>query len=550
MVKLKKALLILFVLALLNPINTFANEPNNHFGIHIVDENDLPEAAALVNSSGGEWGYVTVVIREDERDVARWQKAFDQMRRLKLIPIVRIATKMNHSYWEVPKIEEANNWAGFLNSLNWPIKKRYVVLFNEPNHAKEWGGIIDPSGFAKITRHYYETFKRFSKDFFIMQGAIDLAAPNSPETMEASRFFNLMHTADNFIFTLFDGLASHSYPNPGFLGNASDIGKTSIKGYKWELNYLSGFGMTSDIPIFITETGWINEKENIEENYKKAFEEIWTDKQIIAITPFLLNYEEPPFDIFSWKNPKTREFLPHYYSIQKIAKQKGQPVQIHSFEFIGHNIAEYLVGDSEYSFSIILKNTGQSIWNHEDGFKLIASSTMDIQNIKLGSLNNIEPNQTTEIPIKIITKEPRGIHTISFSFYKDDKKIADVFNTKFTLVTPPAIDIFASFLLGDNQNISLAIYDKNSLVAMYKNLLFIDGKASIEQIKDIIPNKEYKFELIKPFYFRARRIEKILIGRTKINFGIQIPIKPIFYYFTNPLPLIVNSISETIKNKI
>ena len=33
--------------------------PNNRYGIHIVDTNDIPQLPALVNSSGGDWGYVT-----------------------------------------------------------------------------------------------------------------------------------------------------------------------------------------------------------------------------------------------------------------------------------------------------------------------------------------------------------------------------------------------------------------------------------------------------------------------------------------------------------
>ena len=54
-------------LAIVDPLKS----ANNKFGIHITDENDLDEARALINSSGGDWGYITLVIREDERDVKR-----------------------------------------------------------------------------------------------------------------------------------------------------------------------------------------------------------------------------------------------------------------------------------------------------------------------------------------------------------------------------------------------------------------------------------------------------------------------------------------------
>src|SRR3989344_1245178 len=84
--------------------------PNNKFGIHITGENDLDSAYKLVNSNGGDWGYVTIVITEAERDRDRWQKVFDQMRRFHIIPIVRLATKAKGPVWEKPQEAEINNW--------------------------------------------------------------------------------------------------------------------------------------------------------------------------------------------------------------------------------------------------------------------------------------------------------------------------------------------------------------------------------------------------------------------------------------------------------
>ena len=58
--------------AVTNPLEV----PNNKFGIHILNDSDLEDAANLVNSTGGDFGYVTLVIREDERNLERWQKVF------------------------------------------------------------------------------------------------------------------------------------------------------------------------------------------------------------------------------------------------------------------------------------------------------------------------------------------------------------------------------------------------------------------------------------------------------------------------------------------
>jgi hypothetical protein len=52
--------------------------PNNKFGIHVFSEKDLTNAANLVNSTDGDWGYVTIVITEAERDHDRWQNVLRQ----------------------------------------------------------------------------------------------------------------------------------------------------------------------------------------------------------------------------------------------------------------------------------------------------------------------------------------------------------------------------------------------------------------------------------------------------------------------------------------
>src|SRR3990167_5974371 len=178
---------------------------NNKFGIHIISESDLLQAAELVNSNGGEWGYVTLVIREDERDLVRWQRAMLQMKELKLIPIIRVATKVNNGVWEKPDPEDAEQWAKFLDSLEWVTKNRYVVLFNEPNHAKEWGGEVNPIEYTRVARQFWQKLKRYSPDFFVLPAGMDAAAPNSTTTMDSKLFFDKMYEEDPEIFVLFDG---------------------------------------------------------------------------------------------------------------------------------------------------------------------------------------------------------------------------------------------------------------------------------------------------------------------------------------------------------
>ena len=216
----------------------------NKFGIHILDPGELQQAAELVNSSGGDWGFVTIVIRDDDRDFEKWQNFFDQCRQLHLIPLVRLATHNENETWVAPKKEEISSWVNFLVNLNWPTKNRYIIVFNEPNHAKEWGGKIDPPHYAQILDEFISQLKKANPDFQVLPAGFDLAAPNSKTTKDALAFWQEMSKEVPGIFEKIDGWASHSYPNHGFLGKPQDSGRTSIRGYQWELAVLKNqFGV-------------------------------------------------------------------------------------------------------------------------------------------------------------------------------------------------------------------------------------------------------------------------------------------------------------------
>ncbi|HUV46579.1 MAG TPA: hypothetical protein VMW29_00440, partial [Candidatus Bathyarchaeia archaeon] len=138
-----KKIIIFFVVLLLNCYivgRVFAS--NNKVGIHILETAEVEQAGRLVNSSGGDWGYATIVLRDDDMDKEKWQKFMDDCRRLHLIPIVRLGTHTTPAGWAKP--ESLSKWPDFLDSLNWPVKEQWVVLFNEPNHTSEWAGEINP----------------------------------------------------------------------------------------------------------------------------------------------------------------------------------------------------------------------------------------------------------------------------------------------------------------------------------------------------------------------------------------------------------------------
>lgn len=331
--------LILFFLSLITNYSLLINcsfatydplsVPNNKFGIHILFPEEISDAARLVNSSGGDWGYVTIPIQSVDRNLEKWQKFFDDCRKLHIIPILRLATYSDSSIWLKPGRFEALDWANFLNSLDWPIKNRYVIIYNEVNRAQEWGGEVNPAEYANVLADTYDALKRVNEDFFILNAGFDAAAPTNHELMDEYQYLWAMYRENPEVFRKIDGWASHSYPNPGFSSSPYNYSPTGIRGYQHEVSFLqNNFGIYG-LKVFITETGWqkgVLSEEKISEYFKIAFEKIWNDDYLVAITPFLLS-ASGQFENFSWWSSEKGE-TKIYKVVSAITKNAGKPIMI------------------------------------------------------------------------------------------------------------------------------------------------------------------------------------------------------------------------------
>jgi len=416
----KKALfsivLILSLFSLIQPAVVSGQEQINKFGIHILEPADLDKARELVNSAGGDWGWVTVVIRDDEMNFEKWQDFMDQCREKHLVPIVRIATHTQNSYWVKPKMEEAETWTNFLSSLNWPTQDQYVIIFNEPNHAKEWGGEVNPREFARIFTEYSAKLKGKNQNFKILNAGLDLAAPNSKETMDAYYFLREMKAEVPDIFEKLDGWASHSYPNHGFVGKPWETGKVSIKGYEWELWVLKNhFGLQKTLPVFITETGWPSGTKYYDEvtaatYLKDALERVWLeDDRVVAVTPFVLNYQSELFAPFSWFD-KDGQPYPQYNLVKSMPKESWWPKQINQYEVKSILLPSFMPTQTSYKGKITIKNIGQAIWGDKEAVEIPAQTKGDIEvsNLALGEKKKVKPGEIVEIEFSINSASQEG----------------------------------------------------------------------------------------------------------------------------------------------
>lgn len=321
-----------FVLpATANAIENPLNVPNNKVGIHILFPSELPQAATLINSNDGDWGYVIIPIQAGEKDIFKWQQFMDSAKKHHVIPIVRLATEgdyFNTEVWRKPEFTDIVDFANFLNSLSWPTKNRYISVFNEVNRANEWGGSANPAEYAEILSFAVTAFKSKNPDFFLISSGMDNASITANKTYNQFDFFRKMNQQVPGIFRQIDGMGSHSYPNPAFSQPPTVQTHMSITSFRFEKKLLESLGASPDLPVFITETGWstdaVSEK-SAALYYKTAFEEIWSDSSVVAVTPFLLRAGAGPFAQFSFFNAQGSP-NEQYKVVASLQKVKGKPV--------------------------------------------------------------------------------------------------------------------------------------------------------------------------------------------------------------------------------
>ena len=299
-----KILLIFFILLCFLSIgikDVWAN--NEVLGMHILQPEELKHVRIIFEDD--EWRYITIPLAtSDTQNWQRWQIFFDEAYRLKLIPIIRLATTYDseQQHWTIPTRKEIVNLITFLSSLNWHQKEKLVVVFNEVNHAQEWGGKIDPLAYTQVLKFTSNWLRSEGLNYKVLPAALDLATANVFPTMEAFSYLETMLRVDPEIFTYIDYWNSHSYPNPNFSASPKTNGQNPLKGFIYELNFLKN-KTGRDFQTFITETGWKSSyivNFYLSDYYTYALKNIWNDERVVAVTPFVLKGDPGPFAQFGF----------------------------------------------------------------------------------------------------------------------------------------------------------------------------------------------------------------------------------------------------------
>lgn len=529
---------------------------NNRFGIHIITPtaDEVNAAYDLVNSTGGDWGYITVVIEDKDMKLDKWQQFFNLLRQKHLIPIVRLATHPEGNSWARPTENLAQDWANFLDQLNWPIKNRYITIYNEPNHGAEWGGEVDPAGYAKVLDQTITALKNKNPDFFVMNAGLDVSTPEQPPRYkDALQYMQTMDATVPGIFEKLDGWVSHSYPNPGFVGTPDDSGRGTVRTWYWELQILRDLGVKKNLPVFITETGWkhaqglnynpsLPSTQQVADYYKISFQEAWDNNRIVAVTPFILNYQNPPFDHFSFKKvtgekqeanilgvqfPEEKtDFHPHYLAIKDLPKISGKPLQENKFQLTKGEVYSSIVAGESYKIYLTFKNTGQSIWNDNNPVMLKAirgGKELGIIDAVLPKDTRVEPNQ--EYTFAVEFKAPlTGKHQIALNLFNGDSQFSNnpiEFETE--VKSPVIIEVKTSLKWKENFAGQYLLSVIGPITENLNLTLSKDGLSPKLEARELLPDYAYEFTLEKPYYESKTINQTLHSGVNVLDFGVLEP---------------------------
>ncbi|PIR58908.1 MAG: hypothetical protein COU69_02960 [Candidatus Pacebacteria bacterium CG10_big_fil_rev_8_21_14_0_10_56_10] len=332
---------VLLLLSLAGPAQAVEGQV---LGVHILHPEELELAKELVapssqtspvlaadnddnnhnaTTSSPDWHYVTIPLPLSELEHPdKWQAFFNQAKELKVIPVVRLATEFRNGAWQVPTRRQIVDQISFLSELDWPTDRRHLVVYNEVNHAAEWGGSTDPAGYADVLNFTSNWAASEPVEYVVMPAALDLAAPNGRHTQEAFSFWRqvLAHRPD--ALSAIDVWNSHSYPNPGFAASPLNDGRNSLRGFQHELAFIKE-QTGRELQVIITETGWKDSlvtRPWLESYYTYALQHIWSDPRVLAVTPFVLRGDPGPFSGFTFLD-RHNQPTAHYFALQGALRQ-------------------------------------------------------------------------------------------------------------------------------------------------------------------------------------------------------------------------------------
>jgi hypothetical protein len=320
--------------------------PNNIVGLNVArlhQPNYIWATSDVVNANGGDWGYITVVwtIEDREARMAEYnlQLFLDRCFEFHVQPIVRVGTKFAakkepvvpgqpapkpnpqgaEGSWVRPDWDEPLKWRTFFETARWPTRHAWVVVGNEPNLGREWGGAVDPVSYARYLDHFLDVFEEAPR-FDVVSGALDISNSTvMPVMQDALEFLDGMGEAVPRIFERLPAWAS----NPYKVVSAGRGVRYTHRAYEAEFDRIG-----REMPVLITEAGHLEtgDEQEIARFYEEAFRAWMADPKVVAATPLFWHPDRNDFWMFELD--KRGAFVhksPTYELLRRLPRVAGSP---------------------------------------------------------------------------------------------------------------------------------------------------------------------------------------------------------------------------------
>jgi len=320
--------------------------PNNIVGLNVARLHQpiyVWATSDVVNANGGDWGYITVVWtmqdREDQMADYNLQMFLDRCFEHHVQPIVRVATRFEakreptvpgqpavkpnpqgaEGTWMRPDWDEPLKWRELFERGRWPTRHAWIVVGNEPNLGREWGGEVDAAGYARYLARFLDVFADAPR-FDVVSGALDISNTTAlPVMQDALEFLDAMGAAVPGIFERLPAWASNPYSVPG---QGPGVRYTHLA-YEAELDRIG-----REMPVIITEAGHLQtgDEQEIARFYAQAFRDWMADPKVVAATPLFWHPDRNDFWMFELD--RRGAFVhrsPTYELLRRLPRVAGSP---------------------------------------------------------------------------------------------------------------------------------------------------------------------------------------------------------------------------------
>ena len=499
------------------PVGAQFELPSCKAGIHMISpsDDDFKNAAALLNTNGGAYCWVTIVIREDEMNPENLQRLHNLARKYKFQIIHRLEKGFDsQGRWYMPDGDTVQKFVTAIKTIIPSQKDVYIVLGNEPTHAVMCGGCT-PESYAQWAMQAIDTIHTaFAEDAdvamnpVVMLAGQDVHSPDAPpDYYDAEKFMSRMFTAEPNLLCEIDAWASHNYPRD-FMRNTF-AGRYSLRGYIWELALAQRLAQrlvsedcqehVRQLPVFITETGYKVGAGGIADDlaFRQAqqmlrfYEE---DPKVRSVTLFVYRSCGMPFEEFAITGCNGDKLNGVGQALLESPKVKGEVRHVHKARTKVECPLE-VVERLPIECTVSAENLGTDTWQNIGGeysLSLIGyqSSGPDGQVYSFTRFREVQPGETLSANLTYNPGEQQGAHTLQIGLSREGRVLLGLATVGLDVNAAPEMTLKVNTILGSpvqsaSKSAQVQIFDDQDRILFRKPVVIENGAGVVGTVENV-----------------------------------------------------------------